>query len=134
MFWKKKKEVKVTPFEGRRMKLTLLGINEFERVTGVNILAIDDLKVLTPREIGVLIWACLIWEDPALKIADIPALIEPVDGNVLIKSLAECITDSFPEASGQSSPLVASQNPLTGSDSGALPSTTSKSPKFLSGD
>jgi hypothetical protein len=116
------------------MKLTLLGINEFERVTGVNILAIDDLKVLTPREIGVLIWACLIWEDPALKIADIPALIEPVDGNILIKSLAECITDSFPEASGQPSPLVLGPNQSTGLDSGALPSTTSKSPKFLSGD
>lgn len=111
LFWKKRNsKIPVAKLGDRRLKLTLRGINEFEQVTGVNILEAGDIRDLSPKEIYALVWACLIWEDKNLKLDDIPVLIEQADMAVLLKSLLDCINNSLPEAKPETSPL-ASQNP-----------------------
>ena len=125
----------------RRMKLTLRGINAFEQVTGVDILGLTDLQDLSPKELGALLWACLMWEDRELKLESIPEIIEKADAAGLMSSLLECITNSLPEVKPGTAPLAVppasppgaeSESQPTGSISGPLASIASNSPKFLS--
>lgn len=117
----------------RRLKLTLRGISEFQQATGRDLMELDDLQDLTPRELYVLLWACLLWEDKELKLEAIPGLIEPVDGITLMTALLECIANSLPEAKPDSIPLAEKPAESTGSAPGPLPDSISTSKKFLSG-
>jgi hypothetical protein len=112
----------------RHLKLTLRGINEFNQITGVDILT-ADIQDFTPREMMALIWACLMWEDKELKPDSIPLIIENIDATELMNLLLECIINSMPEVKPETIPLE--QQSIT-SNSGVSQSTTSNSQKFLS--
>jgi hypothetical protein len=113
----------------RHLKLTLRGISEFNQITGVDILT-SDIQDFTPREMMVLIWACLMWEDKELMVDAIPKLIEKIDATELVNLLLECIINSMPEVKPETVPLAVPDS--TTIPSGVLQSTTSNSQKFLS--
>jgi hypothetical protein len=124
------KQIKITLDKERILRLTMRGINEFQQVTGVDLLTMDNLQDLTPREMTALIWVCL--NDWTVKLEDIPKLIEPIDAIELMKAIIECITNSLPEVKQENVPLP--EQPPIGLPSGVSQSITSKSIKTLSGD
>ena len=113
----------------RHLKLTLRGINEFNQITGVDILT-SDIQDFTPREMMALIWACLMWEDKELKLESIPTIIEPIDATELMNLLLECIINSMPEAKSDAVPLEPESISI-GSNSGPSRSTTLNLPRTL---
>lgn len=113
----------------RHLKLTIRGITEFNQITGVDILN-TDLQDLSPKEMMVLIWACLSWEDKELKLESIPALIEPIEATELARLLLEGILNSMPEVKEDKEETPPFDQ--TGSNSGVSQPTTSNLPKTLS--
>jgi len=113
----------------RHLKLTIRGITEFNQITGTDILT-SEIQDFTPREMMVLIWACLMWEDKELRVDSIPQLIEKIDATELVNLLLECIINSMPEVKPETIPLAVPDS--TTIPSGVSQSTTSNLPKFLS--
>ena len=61
----------------RHLKWTMGGMEKFQEVTGIDVLSGEaDPSKFTQKEIVPFMWACLIWEDRALKLEDLKYMVD----------------------------------------------------------
>jgi hypothetical protein len=84
----------------RQLQLTLKGMIEFQKVTGKSLweLTEESFKDFTEEEFGKLLWACLLWEDPALTVDQVLLMVRPAEFPAAVGKVIECLALAFPQA------------------------------------
>jgi len=83
----------------RHLKWTMGGMEKFQEVTGIDILSGDaDPGKFTQKEIVPFLWACLLWEDRALKLDDLKYLVDIEVMTEFIKLLPRIMSAAMPKA------------------------------------
>ena len=90
----------------RHLKLALRGMVAFEGLTGKNLLNGIDFTQMTMQEVAGLMWACLLHEDKKLTFDDFLDMVSLSDITRLSEAIAQCITESMPDAEVDASPLA----------------------------
>ena len=81
----------------RHLRLTLRGMLEFEKATGVNIFKGFDMSKITLEQTYRLSWACLIHEDKSLTFDKFMDIIDLKNMNKMAEAVVKCITESLPD-------------------------------------
>jgi len=80
----------------RQLRLTLGAMAAFEAVTGKNLLQGLDISQFSATDMRALIWACLIHEDPTLKLEDVGNMVDVADLPAIAEKLGELWNKSVP--------------------------------------
>ena len=105
------KLVKITLDKERRLRLTLRGMLEFEKLTGRNLFKGFKIQDLDLKENAALIWACLIDEDKELKYDDVLDMVDISNFTLALQGVMDCIRQAFPEPKVSERPLAKKPQP-----------------------
>ena len=104
--------MEIIPFmldKERHLKWTMGGMEKFQEVTGIDVLSGDaDPGNFTQKEIVPFMWACLIWEDRALKLDDLKYMVDIERMTEFIQLLPRIMAAAMPAA-----PENADPNPVS---------------------
>ena len=103
--------VKITLDKERHLRLTLKGMLEFEKMTGVNLLKGFDFNKLKLEDSARLLWASLIHEDKELTLDDVLYMVDVSNLTIVMEALIDCINQSAPKVEGDSHPLAETPQP-----------------------
>jgi len=106
-------EIPLTLDKPRLLKLTLKGLIEFEKASGLNFTELNNVADLSLEHTGMLLWSCLIWEDHDLKLDEVLWMADPGKIVEITKAILACIQTSFPEVKTESAPLAPTPKPET---------------------
>jgi hypothetical protein len=102
--------VEAIPFtldKERHLKWTMGGMEKFQEVTGIDVLSGEaEPSKFTQKEIVPFMWACLIWEDRALKLDDLKFMVDIEKVTEFIELLPRVVAAAMPK--GTADPNLAS--------------------------
>ena len=101
----------ITLDKERHLRLSLKGMIGFEKLTGFSLLKGFKLKDLGLEATAAMLWACLIHEDKELTYDDVQCMVDFNNLEATIDALANCLTDSMPDAKAGGHPLVKKPQP-----------------------
>lgn len=105
------KLVKVKLDKERHLRLTLKGMLEFEKLTGINLLKGFNLSELTLEQSAALIFACLVHEDEELTFGNVLCMIDVSNLITAMNAVSVCLEQSLPKAKAGGRPLVQKSPP-----------------------
>ena len=103
--------VTITLDKERHLRLTLKGMLEFEKLTGLNFRKGFKFEDLDLKEITAMLWACLIYEDKELTYDDVLCMVDFDNLGTAMDALTDCLGQSLPEPKVGGRPL-AKKSPL----------------------
>lgn len=120
----------------RTLRLDLNAMVRFEEQTGRDLLNDGGINLRRMRELHVLLWACLLHEDPSLTLDQVGAMIHLGNMQYVAEQVAKVWAASMPEAQREPKKAQrqgASPSSATGSPSGPSDGSTSASETMSSG-
>ena len=90
----------------RHMRLTLKGMLLYEKHTGKNLLKGFKPEDFTLEESSVLLWACLVHEDPELTLDAVQEMVDIGSMELVFDAMTRCLIQSLPVAKAGERPLV----------------------------
>ena len=124
--------VTITLDRERSLRLDLNAIVEFEEAAGKRLAEIGNHP--TPRDIRILLWACLLDEDPDLTIRDVGRMVHPGSIQDITDAIGVAYGGAMPDPEPGNGTLKNRRTRSTGSRSGRSADTTFVSPSGSSGD
>jgi len=100
------KLVTITLDKERRLRLTLKGMLEFQKLTNMNLLKGFNLSKFSLEETAALVFACLLHEDKELTYDDVLCMIDISNLRIVIDALSTCLEQSTPTTEASNRPLV----------------------------
>ena len=100
------KPVTITLDKERTLRLTLKGMLEFEKITGLSLLKGFRLDAISLTESAALMWACLIHEDKDLTFEDVTAMVDIDNFADALTAVKQCIDNSVTKEKADKPPLV----------------------------
>ena len=101
------KLVTITLDKERHLRLTLMGMVGFEKITGKRLLEGFELKDLTLADNAAMLWACLVHEDEELTYNDVLRMVDFSNITPAMEALTTCLIQSLPDAKKENGhPLV----------------------------
>ncbi len=90
----------------RHLRFAMRGMVEFDNRTGRNALKGLNLKDLSLEDTGLLLWCCLLHEDPTLELDSVLNMVDLSNLLEIVEAITTCLNQSLNSAKGaEKSPL-----------------------------